>query len=182
MQSDFKEKVSEVTNNIVITSNIISVILYMTSLIIWIFTGASSGLIKIIAIISLVIYIVLFCVLIMYSSSDKFTKNLSIYKLRIKRVNKLLKIFNIIIVIITTISLFTPASNSLVTILVNIGILIFNIVSIVFGYYLYKMKVRIFNKIKKQNEVPKSFWAYYFGTNNDKLIQKTNENLLTEDK
>lgn len=159
----FKQKIANLINNLSITKNIITIVLYIISLVIWT-ANKANPFIKIVAIISILIYITLFFLLIFFSSSDAFSKNISLYKKRIKNINKLLKLLNLFITLISTISLFTFTTESIVAVIINTAILAINILSIIISYFLYRITIKIKNHFKSSEELPKTFIGYYFGT------------------
>lgn len=139
--------------------NIFSILLYALSTIIWVQNKLVNDTLKIIAFISLGLYIVLFLIISIFSGKN-YNKNLKRYKKLMKGLRTLLKFVNLVVLVISTISLFSFSLKNLVAVILNIILLAINIMQFLFKLYIYFIKVTIRKvfKIEKKN----SFLGFVF--------------------
>ena len=144
---------------IVLLKNIVSILLYTLSTLIWVKDETASPILKTIAFVSLGLYILMFVVIAFYSK-ENFKKNLKKYKKTVKTMKTTLKFLNLLVLVITTISVFSFSIKNLLALTFNIILLGINILSFIFKFFLFLAK-RKFNKMfKKDKNEKQTFFGF----------------------
>lgn len=185
--NDFMEKTKfiEKFKKIMIIKNVISLILYIISTYTWIRNNDFPKPLKYTALISMVLYIIMFFVILFFSGNN-FKKNLAQYKKQMKTMRSILKFFNLVILTVTTISLFTLTFENIVTLIINISIITINVLSFIFKLVMYRIKIKfkkLFNKNDKKEE-KQSFLGFILNdddiSENDTFDSNINEENINQ--
>lgn len=157
MKRETKKKIN--FKRILLIKNIISILLYTLSTLIWVRDETASPILKIIAFASLGMYIIMFVIIAFYSKGN-LNKNLKKYKKTVKNMRAILKFLNLLVLVITTISVFSFSIKNLLALTFNIILLGMNILSFMIKIFMYLAKRRLNKMLKIDKKEKQTFFGF----------------------
>ena len=177
MRKSTLEKLKSIDfKKIMLVKNLLSILLYTLSTLIWIKNETASPILKVITFISLGLYIIMFVVIAFYSKGN-LNKNMKKYKKTVKNMRTILKFINLVVLVITTISVFSFSLENIFALAFNIILLAMNIMSFMFKLFVWLVKRKINKFLKKDKKENHSFFGFIL---DDELFEDENTQIAEE--